>query len=272
MLLKAQSKKAIIHLFLGIIGIGVSISQNSTATPNELDIQTRIAKTHDQFLENRRAAIPDIICPFGTPPKAILVSETQEIWEKPTDAWRRGITASVFWIGEKSSERNPTPNNASSWDPNWQSNYGGVDHPSNRSGYKPSAFTPRLNPFYIALPYNDIAPGGEHHPEAASAIPWFWKTYKGTWSSVCKGRWVAIHYRGEVCYAQWEDCGPFRTDDWEYVFKGRHPKPNPNGNAGIDISPAVRDFLNIRSGYRVAWKFLETQDVPAGPWTSWANK
>ncbi|MGB0776139.1 MAG: hypothetical protein ACPGUY_09850, partial [Akkermansiaceae bacterium] len=90
--------------------------------------------------------------------------------------------------------------------------------------------------------------------------------YRGNWASVCKGKWVAIHYRGKVCYAQWEDCGPFNTDDWQYVFQGRQPKPNPNGNAGIDVSPAVRDFLGIRSGYKVAWKFIQDEQVPVGPW------
>lgn len=239
------------------------------AQPHEFDHQTQTEKIHQQFLENRRAAIPSICCPFGTPPKAILIEEAPKPWQVPSNKWRRGITATVFWVGEKSSERNPTPNHASSWDPNWQTNYGGVDSPSNRSGHNPAAFSPKLNPFYIALPYNDIAPGGAHHPEASEVIPWFWKAYKGDWTSVCKGRWIAIHYRNKVCYAQWEDCGPFSTDDWQYVFNGKPPKPNPNGNAGIDISPAVRDYLQIRSGYRVAWKFMENQDVPAGPWTSW---
>ena len=236
-----------------------------------LDIDSRIDIIHAEFLDQRRDAIPDILCPFNAPPKAIIVQENPDDWNMPHDAWRRGITATVFWVGEKPSERNPTPNFASSWDPNWQTNYGGVDHPADRNSHYPASFRPKLNPFYIALPYNDISPSGEHHPEASKVIPWFWNDYKGPWSSVCKGKWVALHYRGQVCYAQWEDCGPFHTDDYNYVFLGHQPKPNPNANAGIDISPAVRDFLSIRSGYKVAWKFIEAQDVPAGPWTSWQN-
>lgn len=235
------------------------------------DISARVEKSHAEFIENRRLAIPNILCPFNTPPKAIIVQETHTALPKVNDAWRRGVTATVFWVGEKPSERNPTPNYASSWDPNWQTNFGGEDHPAERNGHNPAKFTPKLNPFYIALPYNDISPSGDHHPEAAKVIPWFWKSYKGSWASVCKGRWVAIHYRGKVCYAQWEDCGPFHTDDYQYVFLGHQPKPNPNANAGIDISPAVRNFLGIRSGYKVAWKFIEEQDTPAGPWTSWMN-
>ncbi|MBT8037471.1 MAG: hypothetical protein KJO21_07995 [Verrucomicrobiae bacterium] len=235
----------------------------------EFDFEQRADSLHRHFLEGRREAIPNLICPFQAPPKARVVHEEPSPWETTPHSWRRGITATVFWVGEKPSERNPTPNNASSWDPNWQANYGGIDHPANRLGHRPAAFIPQLNPFYIALPYNDIAPTGDHQPEAAKVIPWYWKSYKGSWTSVCKGRWIAIHYRGKVCYAQWEDCGPFHTNDWQYVFKGHAPKPNHNGNAGIDISPAVRDFLSIRSGYRVSWKFVEDHEVPGGPWSQW---
>ncbi len=239
---------------------------------DEFRIESRAQKLHMKFLDLRRAAISDIICPFQAPPKARIVHEDPEAWEASQHPWRRGITSTVFWVGEKSSERNPTPNNASSWDPNWQGNFGGVDHPRNRKGHYPAAFTPKLNPFYIALPYNDIAPGGDHHPEASKVIPWYWKAYKSSWTSVCKGRWIAIHYNGKVCYAQWEDCGPFNTDDWQYVFKGHQPKPNANGNAGIDISPSVRDFLTIRSGYRVEWRFIEEYEVPHGPWSQWIKQ
>ena len=238
---------------------------------NEFSFESQAQELHIHYLEHRRKAIPDILCPFQAPPKARIVHENPKAWSDPRLRWRRGITATVFWVGEKPSERNPTPNDASSWDPNWQLNYGGTDHPGQRSGYQPAAFTPRLNPFYIALPYNDISPDGSHQPEASKVIPWYWKSYKGSWTSVCKGRWIAIHYRGKVCYAQWEDCGPFRTDDWQYVFQGHHPKPNPNGNAGIDISPAVRDFLGIRSGYRVSWKFVEDYQVSDGPWYEWSS-
>lgn len=235
----------------------------------EYELEVRAETLHMHFVEARRAAIPQIASPFEPPPKARIVLEEPDAWQTFGHRWRRGITATVFWVGEKPSERNPTPNNASSWDTNWQLNFGGVDHPGKRKGYRPAGFTPRLNPFYVALPYNDIAPGGTHHPEASKVIPWYWRAYKGSWTSVCKGRWIAIHYRGKVCYAQWEDCGPFNTDDWQYVFKGHAPKPNPNGNAGIDISPAVRDFLRIRSGYRVSWKFIDDHAVPDGPWLNW---
>jgi len=233
---------------------------------DEFNFEDVAQETHEHFLTARRHAIPDLLSPFHAPPKAQVLVETPDAWETTVHPWRRGITATVFWIGEKVSERNPTPNDSSSWDPNWKLNYGGVDDPAHRKGFWPSQFRPKLNPFYIALPYNDISPDGSHNPEASKVIPWFWQAYRGSWASVCKGRWVAIHFRGKVCYAQWEDCGPFYTDDWQYVFKGHRPKPNPNGNAGIDVSPAVRDYLHIRSGYRVSWRFVDVTQVPRGPW------
>ena len=57
----------------------------------------------------------------------------------------------MFWIGEKANYR-------SVWDANWTSNYGGFDNPdpSARRNYLPVAFIPRQNPFYCALPYNDV--------------------------------------------------------------------------------------------------------------------
>ena len=100
-------------------------------------------------------------------------------------------------------------------------------------------------------------------------IPWFWQDYRGDGISVCKGRWIAIHWRGRICYAQWEDVGPFEIDHWQYVFGDQAPRPNRNHDAGIDLSPAVRDFLGLRSGERVQWRFVDTRQVPPGPWHDW---
>ena len=44
--------------------------------------------------------------------------------------WKKDITATIFWIGEKPTPKNPTPNHASSWDTKWQINFGGFDDPS----------------------------------------------------------------------------------------------------------------------------------------------
>jgi hypothetical protein len=181
--------------------------------------------------------------------------------------WKKDIVTTVFWIGEQPGENNPVPNRASSWDKNWTGNYGGFDdpNPARRSNYLPVRFTPRQNPFYCALPYNDKATNG-HRPEAERVVPWFKVAYQGPGVSVCKDRWIAIRKGDRTVYAQWEDAGPFRTDHWEYVFGSERPKPNLNKGAGLDVSPAVRDYLGLQSTDVTDWKFVEFAEVPHGPW------
>ena len=184
--------------------------------------------------------------------------------------WHFDITATYFYIGEQATKNNPVPNTASSWDSAWDDNYGGFDdpNPANRCPrtFAPLGFTPKLNPFYIALPYNDVDKGGPK-PEAAKVIPWYRHIKGGKYESVCRGTWVQIYYNGRYCFAQWEDCGPFCTDDWKYVFLGARPKNHANKAAGIDISPAVRDYLGIKGGMAtVHWRFVDFHRVPGGPW------
>ncbi|MEM9079741.1 MAG: hypothetical protein AAGC74_03510 [Verrucomicrobiota bacterium] len=229
----------------------------------------RLKARHNAFLDTRRELFGILTDPFQTASKAKVIEEVPEAWTIEASPWRRGITATVFWVGEKPTPRNPTPNNASAWDPNWERSFGGYDDPSNRNGYLPAGFLPNQTPFYIALPYNDVAPGGIHRPEANEVVPWFWKSYRGPGTSVCHGRWVAIHRKGRICYARWKDVGPFTTDDWLYVFKGHDPQPNANKNAGIDVSPAIRDYLGMNGNNLVDWKFIEDYEVPDGPWKNW---
>jgi hypothetical protein len=183
--------------------------------------------------------------------------------------WKRNIVTTIFWIGEEPSRNNPVPNRASSWDKDWTKNYGGFDdpNPAHRSNYIPVKFTPRQNPFYCALPYCDKATTG-HRPEAPRVVPWFKDTYQGPAVSTCKDRWVAISKGNRTVYAQWEDAGPFRTDHWEYVFGNERPKPNLNKGAGLDVSPAVRDYLGLSETDVTDWRFVEFSEVPRGPWSN----
>jgi hypothetical protein len=182
--------------------------------------------------------------------------------------WKQQIVTTIFWIGEKPTGNNPVPNRASSWDKEWSRSYGGFDdpNPSRRSDYTPVNFTPRQNPFYCALPYNDKASNG-HRPEAARVVPWFNAAYQGPGVSVCKDHWIAIRKGNKIAYAQWEDAGPFRTDHWQYVFGNERPKPNLNKGAGLDVSPAVRDYLGLSETDVTDWQFVEFKDVPRGPWS-----
>ncbi|HWL50911.1 MAG TPA: hypothetical protein VNQ90_00645, partial [Chthoniobacteraceae bacterium] len=183
--------------------------------------------------------------------------------------WRNEIVTTTFWVGEPASRRNPVHNQASSWDQRWARNFGGFDdpNPKNRSGYLPAKFTPRQNPFYVALPYNDVT-RGKTKPEARKVIPWFDEAFEREGRSVVKGRWVAIRYKGKVAYAQWEDCGPFRTDHWQYVFGSERPKPNLNKGAGLDVSPAVRDYLGMSPTDVTDWRFVDFEEIPQGPWAT----
>jgi hypothetical protein len=183
--------------------------------------------------------------------------------------WKTSIVTTTFWVGENATKNNPVPNHASSWDGKWAQSYGGTDDPDKnaRANFIPIKFTPGQNPFYVALPYNDIQKTGTK-PEAPLVIPWFKEAYRGPGKTVCKGRWLAIRFKDKVCYAQWEDCGPFRTDHWQYVFGNERPKPNLNKGAGLDVSPAVRDYLGMNDTDVTDWKFVEFNEIPQGPWAA----
>ena len=188
--------------------------------------------------------------------------------------WRNDIVTTVFWVGESASANNPVHNRSSSWDTDWSGSFGGYDNPdpSARKDFRPANFIPRQNPFYFALPYNDVT-RGETKTEAFTVIPWFKSAFVRAGQSVCKDHWIAIRNRrsGRTAYAQWSDCGPFSTDHWEYVFGTERPKPNLNGGAGLDVSPAVRDFLGLANTDVTDWRFVEVREVPVGPWRNFGE-
>lgn len=221
----------------------------------------QLSKKHNRLNENVLLKVD----PLSATPPSLLISNTKDGKRFP---WKTSIVTTVFWIGENPTANNPVPNHASSWDANWAKNYGGYDDPSpaRRQNYIPVKFTPGQNPFYCALPYNDKAREG-HRSEAAKVVPWFKQAYRGPGVSVCKGRWVAIRKGNRTVYAQWEDAGPFRTDHWQYVFGNERPKPNLNRGAGLDVSPAVREYLGLQDTDVTDWKFVEFSEVPRGPWS-----
>lgn len=192
--------------------------------------------------------------------------------------WKQDIITTCFWVGENASVNNPVSNHSSCWDLNWAANFGGYDTPDPdgrvRDGqdYRPKAFIPRLNPFYYALPYNDVTQGTTK-PEARTWIPWFRTAFQREGQSVLRDRWIAIRNRrnGRICYGQWSDCGPFRTDHYQYVFGSERPKPNLNGGAGLDVSPSIRDYLGIAPTDVTDWRFVEAREVPPGPWRKYGE-
>jgi hypothetical protein len=175
-------------------------------------------------------------------------------------------TATVFWVGEPpDSDSGYITNVASAWDDHWRDDFGGVDDPHHRHGWRPAGFTPRENTFYVALPYDDIDDAGHVKPSAAR-VPWASERVAG--QSVLKNRWVRVEHAGKVAYGQWEDVGPFESDDFDYVFGTAAPANGRNEEAGIDVSPAIRDALHLNGEEPVSWRFVDRPDVPAGPWLS----
>ena len=188
--------------------------------------------------------------------------------------WKLDIMTTVFWVGELPTENNPTPNTKSSWDTAWSQNFGGYDDPDptrRARDFRPSAFIPKQNPFYVALPYNDCQDYRTTKETAARLIPWFKQTFERHGKSVCRDRWIAIRMGEKICYAQWSDCGPFLTDDVDYVFGDARPDNSKNGGAGLDVSPAVRDYLGFKTNSKVDWRFVDVHEVPDGPWKTYGE-
>ncbi|WP_353662389.1 endo alpha-1,4 polygalactosaminidase [Hydrogenimonas sp. SS33] len=176
------------------------------------------------------------------------------------------VTATVFWIGEEAGPQNGgIANRSSAWDENWVAHYGGIDTPKSRKGYGPAGFFPHENPFYAALPFNDFDAEGLRKANLSGIIPWY-EAGLPDGRSYCKNRWIEIVKGSRKAYAQWEDAGPFGEDDAAYVFGDARPKNRINEGAGIDLSPAVRDYLGLEDIDRVAWRFVDEKDVPQGPW------
>jgi hypothetical protein len=156
--------------------------------------------------------------------------------------WKLSITATCFWAGESAASGGGVSNYQSAYDPLF------------------AIHAPRQNPFYVALPVVDIRDG--HTLPEAARIPWLSATFVRDGQSVLKDHWVAVRHGGKVAYCQLEDAGPWKTDSWGYCFGPDRPSPNRNGNAGIDVSPAVRDYLGMSGMDTVDWRWCDEREVP----------
>jgi len=179
-------------------------------------------------------------------------------------AWKSGIAIGLFWIGKDGEKR-------SAWDDDWMKSNGGVDSPDDRNGFSAAAHVDKLNPFYVALPFNDLA-----HAEAAEKwVPaaWHRQLQEGKPVSACKDRWVQVtNAEGRSCFAQWEDAGPSGDDDPEYVFGKSIPKVEDK--PAMSVSPAVAQYLELNDDItkRVAWRFIDEADVPPGQWLKYQEQ
>jgi hypothetical protein len=189
---------------------------------------------------------------------------------------KKNIVTTTFWIGQGSSGYNSTTNYKSAWDGSWTRNFGGTDCPESRVGRPtpgaitlPKRFAPTLNPYYVALPFNDI----KYPKLSRQHIPWWNAEFhkKNPYVSQCKGRWIMIEFNGRVCFAQWEDVGPLRYDHVSYVF-GNDAPTREHSRAGLDVSPAVQDYLGLTGRSNTNWRFVEEDEVPYGPWIEYAEQ
>jgi len=195
------------------------------------------------------------------------------------------IVATVFWVGEIFDPHAADGSQVlSAYDDAWQAHYGGCDGVvtggrcetvalSAANGYFPTAMTPRENPFYLDLPYNDFSDDGRHKPNRTQVIPWArGLADPGDGVSLMKNRWVQLQRDDRTCYGQIEDAGPGQYDDVSYVFGAddRRPLNARFNHAGMDVSPALRDCLGFQGldndQNTLDWRFIEAQDVPDGPW------
>lgn len=179
----------------------------------------------------------------------------------------QNISTTYFWVGEPPDDDNKDISNVpSAWDDNWTKSFGGVDNPKKRNGLVVANFTPKENSFYFALPYNDFDDNGKRKKDAAKIIPWAASKKWGSQESMLKNQWIKVTKGDKVAYAQWEDVGPFGEDDSAYVFGGAAPQQKTNDDAGLDVSPAVRDVLGLSDVDKTNWQFVDAKDVPDGPW------
>lgn len=206
-----------------------------------------------------RAATP------GTSPASIALHKQVEALPNGRGPVHENVMTTVFWVGEAADSENAHISNVpSAWDEQWQISYGGYDDPNHRNGFSPAAFTPRENPFYFALPYNDLDEEGRRRSTARDCLQYTPST--NDHYSWCKNTWIAIVYGNKTAYAQWEDVGPNEENDPDYVFGTAKPKNTFGAKAGLDVSPAVRDYLGLDGDNLTSWAFMPANKVPDGPW------
>lgn len=198
------------------------------------------------------------------------------------------IIATTFWVGEIfDPDAEDGSQMYSTYDDHWYRNYGGCDGKIRRgvcrterrvkkNGYFPRHMTPKQNPFYLDLPYDDLN-DRIGFARRGKVIPWakrpkYARRVNNPNVSLMKNRWVRIASRGHVCYGQIQDAGPGTYHDAAYVFGRTDARPASKryNNAGVDVSPALNGCLRFKSlngkRDRVNWRFVDGRDVPRGPW------
>ena len=228
---RMEDCRAKINVYLGEAGVEAATATTSTPTVNPA-----LAQASDAV---RATDLP-------------LKSEKHTAYP-----WKTNIITTVFWMSDDApgfSLEKKAPH----------LNKGNSDDLDNSSGYASAKHASTRNPFYVALPFNDLA-----YPEKAHQwVPagWLKPAHDGKPVSACLDRWVEIKSRtGRVCFAQWRDVGPDRADHAEYVFGSE--RPDTGNRAGLDVSPAVAKYLGVNKETITSWRFADDDDVLPGMWT-----
>jgi hypothetical protein len=200
-----------------------------------------------------------------------------------------GIASTTFWVGEIFDANAADGSQMlSTYDGNWFQNYGGCDGIASTgvcktekrvasNGFFPTSMTPKQNPFYLDLPYDDVN-DSTGFKNRGTVIPWandpgYAGKAKDRSVSFMKNRWVKLMKDGQTCYGQIADAGPGQYHDSAYVFGSNDARPANKryGAAGMDVSPALNGCLGFKeldgASDKVNWQFVDAADVPAGPWT-----
>jgi hypothetical protein len=197
--------------------------------------------------------------------------------------------ATTFWVGEIFDPSAPDGSQVTStYHSAWLRDYGGCDgvgsgtgcrteRRSGRNGWFPTAMTPRQNPFYLDLPYDDVNDAAAFAARGR-VVPWanapgYAGRARDAGFSYLENRWVRLRGpHGAVCYGQVEDAGPGDYADARYVFGSHDERPQNTrfNGAGLDVSPALNGCLGFAElngdTDLVSWQFVDAGQVPAGPW------
>jgi hypothetical protein len=213
--------------------------------------------------------------------------------------WHTNIVATTFWVGEIFDPNVPDGSQVfSTYDKDWEANYGGCDgvlaptcqtqQRTVANGYMPTDMTPKENPFYLDLPFDDVN-DSTAFKQRCQVIPWAAADNAATGKNNCansnysymKNRWVQLTGpNGNTCYGQIEDAGPSSGSlyhDANYVFGTNNARPankqfsgDKTQGAGADVSPALNGCLGFKDldgdNDHVSWRFIDRANVPAGPW------
>lgn len=205
------------------------------------------------------------------------------------------INSTTFWVGEIFDPSSPNGSQVfSTYDSKWEAHFGGCDGDNTSgncttetrtadNGYFPKHLTPKENPFYLDLPYDDINNAAAFN-DRGTVVPWandpgYAGRAKDGSFSFLKNRWVKLIKGPYVCYGQNEDAGPAGSsdsgyDDELYVFGATDARPKNKlyNSAGLDVSPALNGCLHYSDlngeNDAVSWQFVDDVDVPAGPWNA----